>query len=291
MRILLLGANGQLGWELNRVLLTLGEVTAIDFPEIDVGNADSIRKWIAFSKPHLIINATAYTAVDKAESEPDLAMRINGTAPGILAQEAKAIQAAFIHYSTDYVFNGAKGSLYYESDQPTPLSVYGKSKLAGEHAVMQVGGKYLILRTSWVYSLRQGGFVNKFLDWISKKDTLTIVDDQIANPTWARMLAEVSGMLISRNSASLRLPEMDFSGLYHLAGSGYCSRLEWAQAILDVTGVAGKKLIPGKTADFPAPAERPLFSALDCTKFDTTFALSLPNWRDALRLALDAYPT
>ena len=123
MRILLLGASGQLGWELNRVLLPLGELTAIDFPEIDVGNADSIRKWIALSKPHLIINATAYTAVDKAESEPDLVMRINGTAPGILTQEAKTIQAAFIHYSTDYVFNGAKGSLYYESDQPTPLSV------------------------------------------------------------------------------------------------------------------------------------------------------------------------
>ncbi|MDY6873992.1 MAG: dTDP-4-dehydrorhamnose reductase, partial [Chloroflexota bacterium] len=197
-KILLLGNTGQVGWELHRSLLTLGELVALDYPEIDMADPDNIRKTVRAVKPGLIINATAYTDVDKAESEPELAMAINGTGPGILAEEAKRLDAALIHYSTDYVFDGAKGAPYTEEDEPNPINVYGETKLAGERTVQAVDGAYLIFRTSWVYSLRRPCFVTKVLKWAREQETLRIVDDQISSPTWARTLAEATAQVIAK---------------------------------------------------------------------------------------------
>ncbi|HVM70551.1 MAG TPA: dTDP-4-dehydrorhamnose reductase [Anaerolineales bacterium] len=286
MKILLLGNTGQLGWELQRCLLPLGSVTAFDFPDVDMADAGGIRAKLQECRPDVVINATAYTAVDKAESEPALAEKINGFAPGVLAEEARKLKALLIHYSTDYIFNGKKGSPYIESDLPDPLSVYGTSKLHGEQSIQQVGGDYLILRTSWVYSLRQGGFVNKVLDWSHRQQTLRMVSDQVGNPTWCRMLAEGTVVLLARGDAYVR----ERTGLYHLAGCGFASRYDWAKLILELdpnkSEQTVKELLPALTSEFPTPAQRPLFSALDCSRFLATFGLELPDWRVALRLAL-----
>ena len=199
MKIALLGKNGQLGWELQRTLAPLGEVIALDCPEIDLVQTEQACQTIRGLQPEVIVNATAYTAVDRAESEANLAMTINGFAPGKLAQTAVELGAALIHFSTDYVFDGQKGSPYLESDPPNPLSVYGNSKLAGEQAVIDVDGVYLILRTSWVYSLRRDSFVTKVLGWARQNRTLRVVTDQVSNPTWARMLAETTALLLARS--------------------------------------------------------------------------------------------
>ena len=182
MRILLIGNTGQLGWELERTLAPLGEVNACDYPQIDLSASSSLRRFIREYAPDVLVNAAAYTAVDKAESDPDAAQAINAVAPGVLAEEARQSKAAFIHFSTDYVFDGQKGSPYLETDQPKPLNVYGHSKLAGEQAVQQSGDAYLILRTSWVYSLRRDSFVNKVLSWARKQTSLKLVSDQVSNP-------------------------------------------------------------------------------------------------------------
>jgi dTDP-4-dehydrorhamnose reductase len=288
MKILLLGKNGQLGWELARCLQPLGELVVVDFPEIDLGNPDLTRTVIRAAAPHVIINATAYTAVDKAETQTDLAYAVNGHGPGLLAEEARAFGALLIHYSTDYVFDGKREIPYVETDQPAPLNTYGKSKLAGEDAICSIGGSYLIFRTAWVYSLRGDSFVKKVLQWARQHETLRIVDDQVSNPTWARMLAEITGLLLARGTADIA----DRSGIYHLAGAGYTSRLNWAQEILQLDTARGeqtvKQLMPAETKDFPTPATRPLFSALDCRKFERTFDLRLPNWKAALKLAIGA---
>ena len=286
MNLLLLGCTGQLGWELHRCLQPLGVVAACDFPIINMADAAGIREKVRECQPDVIINATAYTAVDKAESEPELAEAINGRAPGALAEEARRRKAVLIHYSTDYVFDGRKAAPYVESDLPAPLNVYGVSKLHGEQAVQQVGGDYLILRTSWVYSLREGGFVNKVLEWARQQDTLRMATDQIGNPTWSRMLAEITALLLARGEEHIR----EHTGLYHLAGSGFASRFEWAKLILeldpDKQEQRVKEFSPALTADFPTSAQRPLFSALDCNHFFNTFGLQLPDWQAALRLAM-----
>jgi len=221
-----------LGWELQRTLAPLGEVTAIDFPEINLANEDQVRGWINDICPDVIVNAAAYTAVDKAESEPELAMAVNGTAPGILAEEANALNAAFVHYSTDYVFDGTKGEAYIESDLPNPINSYGWSKLGGDQNVQQVGGAFLIFRPAWIYSIREGGFVQKVLSWARMNETLKIVDDQVGSPTCARMLAEISSQVLAKADSNLTKWIKDRSGIYHLGGEGTASRLEWAQAIL-----------------------------------------------------------
>lgn len=290
MKILLLGKTGQVGWELNRSLLTLGEVTALDYPQVNMADADSISAVVKGSNPNIIINATAYTNVDKAESEPGLAMAINGAAPGILAREAKKINAALIHYSTDFVFDGEKGEPYIETDQPNPINVYGKTKLTGEEAIQHEGGAFLILRTAWVYSLRRPCFVTKVLEWARTQEVLRIVDDQISSPTWARLLAEATAQIIvqAQNDPPAFLTEK--SGLYHLAGNGQCSRYRWAEAILESNSNKGEqamhKLESVKTVEFHSPAQRPLFSALGCEKFETTFKLTIPIWETALCLAM-----
>jgi dTDP-4-dehydrorhamnose reductase len=286
LKILLLGNTGQLGWELNRTLQPLGVVVALDYPEINMANTASIRKTVQEHRPEVIVNATAYTAVDKAESEPELAEAINGTGPGVLAEEARKLKAVLVHFSTDYVFDGKKGAPYIETDRPNPLNVYGFSKLHGEQAIQQVGGAYLILRTSWIYSLRRGGFVNNVLDWARQQETLRVVSDQVANPTWARMLAEITAQVLARGQEYIQ----ERTGLYHLAGDGFASRFEWARLILELDPCRheqmGKELLPAPTSDFLTPARRPLFSALDCSLFEQTFNLKLPGWQDALRLAV-----
>ena len=291
MQILLLGINGQLGWELLRTLATLGQVTALDYPQIDLTRPEQARRVIKRIKPQVIINATAYTSVDGAESEAEVALAINRDAPGIIAEEAKALGAVFIHYSTDYVFDGMKSEPYVETDLPNPVNTYGQSKLAGEYEITQIGGTYLILRTSWLYSLRGETFVNKVLKWSRQYETLRIVEDQVGSPTWCRMLAEATAQVIAMGSKNIVDWLTAHSGLYHLAGDGYASRYEWAQEILKYDPSPQEQiveqLLPSLTSEFPTPARRPLFSALDCTRFYQTFGLRLPDWRNALRLALN----
>ncbi|MBE3118467.1 MAG: dTDP-4-dehydrorhamnose reductase [Candidatus Atribacteria bacterium] len=287
MNLLLLGNTGQLGWELQRTLQPLGVVAALDYPEINMADAASIRKTVQEHRPEVIVNATAYTAVDKAESEPELAEAINGTGPGVLAEEARKLKAVLVHYSTDYVFDGIKGAPYMETDLPHPLNVYGESKLAGEQAIQSVDGAYLIMRTAWVYSMRRDSFVSKVLGWARKNETLRIVDDQISNPTWARMLAEMTAQILASGIDYIR----GCTGLYHLAGDGFASRLEWARLILELDPNRHeqmvKELLPAPTSDFPTPARRPFFSALDCSHFRHVFDFVLPPWQEALRLATE----
>ena len=292
MKILLLGNTGQLGWELERSLACLGQVTAIDYPAINLAEPHSILPILRQVSPQVIVNATAYTAVDRAETEPALAQAINAHTPGLLAAEANRLGAAFIHYSTDYVFDGRKGSPYTEDDPTNPLGVYGQSKLEGEQAALEQGGAVLVLRTSWVYSLRRDSFVTKVLSWARQQPSLRLVTDQVSGPTWARQLAEITALLLAK-AGSEPLPWLaERAGLYHLAGSGFCSRLEWGQAILKLDAHPEKQLtreiLPVLTTDFPTPAQRPLFSALDCSLFTRTFDLRLPDWQDALRLAMEA---
>jgi len=289
MKILLLGNTGQLGWELNRSLLTLGDLIALDYPQIDMSNPDNIRSLVRTHQPDLIVNATAYTDVDKAESQPELAMAINGTGPGILAEEAKRLGGGLIHYSTDYVFDGRKGEPYTEEDQPNPINVYGETKLAGEKAVQAVGGAYLIFRTSWVYSLRRPCFVTKVLKWAREQETLRIVDDQIGSPTWARTLAEATAQVIAQGRGESVAYIREKKGLYHLAGGGSCSRYEWARAILEMDPNSGNlsvTVVRAKSKEFTTPADRPQISMLINTKVEKMFYLTVSTWRTFQRCCL-----
>ena len=291
LRILLIGRSGQLGWELQRCLAPLGEVVTYDYPEIDLAKPASLPEFVRGVHPQVIVNAAAYTNVDKAENEAELARQINAISPGVLAEEARRLGAAFIHYSTDYVFDGCKGAPYVESDAPHPLNVYGQTKLEGEQAVQAAGGAYLVLRTSWVYSLRQGGFVTKVLQWAREQETLRIVDDQISSPTWARMLAEATALIVAQGRDDPVGYLQEKTGLYHLAGSGACSRFEWARAILELDPKKSeqkvRQLLPAKSSEFPTPAERPMISVLECGKFEQFFGLRMPEWREALKLAIN----
>jgi dTDP-4-dehydrorhamnose reductase len=295
VKILLLGNTGQLGWELERTLATLGDVHAVDFPELNLVDTGGTARLIRELRPQVIVNATAYTAVDKAEQERELADAINARGPGLLAEEARSLGAALIHYSTDYVFDGAKGEPYVEVDEPCPLGAYGESKLAGERALQAVGGSYLIFRTCWVYSLRRDSFVTKILQWSRQQRSLKLVTDQVSNPTWCRMLAEASAQIVAMASKDPAGWIGERKGLYHLAGWGYASRMEWGKEILSLDRNKDEQLVeevlPALTAEFPAPAERPLFSALNCDLFYTTFGLRLPDWQEALRLAMDSATT
>lgn len=290
MKILIFGKNGQLGWELQRTTACLGQILFFDYPEIDLVHPEQACDLIREIKPELVINATAYTQVDRAESEPDIAMAINGTAPGRLAKTAAEIQSAFIHFSTDYVFDGKKGSAYTEKDAPNPLNLYGESKLAGEKAVEQACEAALILRTSWLYSTRRDSFVTKVLKWGREQSSLRIVADQIGSPTWARMLAEVTTSLIARFGFDLFEAIAGKRGIYHLGGSGCASRYEWAKAILhydphpEIQKV--EEVQPASTAEFPTPAIRPANTCLDCRLFSQQFDLQLPDWETSLKLAM-----
>ncbi len=290
MKILLFGKTGQLGWELNRTLAPLGEIYALGPEELDLIDVDALIRIIRDVQPGMIINASAYTAVDRAEQEPGLAMLLNEKVPAVMAEAACKLNAPFIHYSTDYVFDGTKTSAYSEDDGTNPLNVYGQSKLKGEQAIGQVGGAHVILRTSWVYSLRGDGFVSKVLSWARKQETLKIVTDQVGSPTWARMLAETTSTMVARSLLDSWGYFSKKSGVYHLGGAGGVSRFDFTRAILDLDlhpeEQKVKRLEKALTADFPAPALRPLATTLDCSRFNRVFGLSLPNWKDALRLAM-----
>ena len=292
-KILLTGKNGQVGWELQRTLAALGDVTAVDQGEMDLADPDAIRKVIREIRPSLIVNAAAYTAVDKAEAEPDMAMAINGVAPGIMAEEAKRLNAAIIHYSTEYVFDGSKKSPYLEEDTANPLNVYGKTKLAGEQAIQAVGAPHLILRTSWVYGARGRNFLLTILKLARERDELKIVDDQIGAPTWSRMLAEVTSQMLITHYSPMSRPFAsiaDIRGTLHAVSSGSTSWHGFAMKILENVSCEGShalpKLLPIPTTDYPLPAKRPLNSRMSSAKLKQTYDLEIPSWEKSLTLCL-----
>lgn len=279
MKILITGAAGQLGRELRRSLAPLGEVVACDRSQLDLAAPDALRATVREIVPDLIVNAAAWTAVDKAESEPAAAHAINATAPGILAEEAKRLDAQLIHYSTDYVFDGSGDQPWTEADTTGPLSVYGQSKLAGEQAIAATGGRHLILRTSWVFGLHGANFMKTMLRLAAERDELRVIGDQFGAPTWTRHLADATAIVAARADSP--------SGLYHLAAAGETSWHGYAEAIFTEARKLG--LLPKiptvrriASADFPLPAPRPANSRLDCSRFTADFGLALPDWRTGL---------
>jgi dTDP-4-dehydrorhamnose reductase len=286
--ILLIGKIGQVGWELRRTLAPMARVTCVDFPEIDLTSSDSIRRWVREARPNIVINAAAYTAVDKAESEPDKAMKINGVAPGILAEEAKKLGALLVHYSTDYVFDGAKTELYVETDAPNPLGAYGRTKLAGDEAVRAIGGAHLIFRLCWVYGARGQNFMLTMMRLAREREKLRVVGDQVGCPTWSRMIAETTTLALKQVVAA---PDpAAFTGTYHLASSGVTSWHGFADAIVKLMPAEGKKCTEVEaitTAEYPTPTKRPAYSVLACSKLERVFGLRLPHWEDSLKQVLE----
>jgi dTDP-4-dehydrorhamnose reductase len=294
VKILLTGSTGQVGWELQRTLMTLGEVVvagrAADAKlPLDLADPATIRAAIQAVQPDLIVNPAAYTAVDKAESEPDLAMAINGIAPGVMAEEAKRMGAALIHYSTDYVFNGTQSTPYTETDQPDPQNVYGRTKLAGELAIQAIGGSHLILRTSWVYGLRGKNFLLTMLKLADQREELSVVDDQVGAPTWSRTIAEATAQMVAQGLPHLSEFCDRHQGVYHLTSTEQTSWYGFAQAIFAQTPSQQrmlKRLLPIPSTQYPTPAQRPVYSSLNTGKFSQTFGLHLPTWQNALALAI-----
>lgn len=287
-RILLIGKIGQVGWELRRTLAPMAQVACVDYPEIDLTTGDSIRRWVHETRPNIVINAAAYTAVDKAESEPDKAMKINGVAPGILAEEAKKLGALLVHYSTDYVFDGAKTEPYVETDAPNPLGAYGRTKLAGDEAVRAIGGAHLIFRLCWVYGVRGQNFMLTMMRLAREREKLRVVGDQVGCPTWSRMIAETTALALKQVVAA---PDpAAFTGTYHLASSGVTSWHGFADAIIKLMPADGKKCTQVEaisTAEYPTPTKRPAYSVLSCDKLERVFGLRLPHWEDSLKQVLE----
>ncbi len=291
-KILLLGKIGQLGYELQRTLAPLGEVTALDYPDIDFSKPATLAPQIMAVKPDIMINAVAYTNVDKAEVETDLANAINGESCEALAKTAKKLDAALIHFSTDFVFDGAKGASYYETDLVNPINAYGKSKLIGEQAIQEFGRNYLILRTSWLYSLRRDNYVLKVLQWAHTQPKMRVVTDQKGSPTSARVLAEITALALGMAKEGGNDWLMERQGIYHLAGDGAASRFEFAQTIIRLDpkrqGQIVTELLPASSDEFPLPARRPADTSLNCDKFEQTFSLRMPPWKEALRLEMES---
>lgn len=286
--ILLIGKVGQVGWELRRTLAPLGRVVSVDYPEIDLTEGASIQKWVREINPRVIINAAAYTAVDKAESDQDRCLQINGTAPGILAEEAKRSNALLVHYSTDYVYNGTKNTPYVEEDQPDPLGAYGRSKLVGDEAVRHVGADHLIFRLCWVYGARGQNFMLTMMRLAREREKLRVVQDQFGCPTWSRMIAETTTLALKQKLAAAE-PHA-FQGIYHLAASGHTSWHGFAETIIGLMPESERKcrvVEPIATAEYPLPAKRPAFSILSCEKLKRTFGLQLPPWEESLRQVVD----
>ena len=287
--ILLIGADGQVGWELRRSLVTLGEVVACTRQQLNLEDADDIRRVISNVNPDLIVNAAAYTAVDQAEQEPALAMAINSTAPAIIADEARRLDAAVVHYSTDFVFDGRASRPYREDDPTNPLSVYGRTKLAGEQALEQAGGAVLILRTGWVYGCRGRNFLLTVQRLARERDVLRIVDDQIGAPTWCRLLAEATAQIMSAGVGDFAGHLRAHGGIRHLSCVGETSWCGFARRILELSspGDAVRPRVEAiATCDYPTPAARPAYSVLDNAKLRASFGLGLPDWEQALELAL-----
>ena len=279
-RILVTGRNGQVGAELVNALTPHGEVTALDRPALDLTNESALRATVRSVAPQIIVNAAAYTAVDRAESERELAFAVNATAPGILAEEAQRCGAWLIHYSTDYVFDGSKAAPYVEEDTTRPLNVYGESKLAGEHAVQAGCGKHVILRTSWVYGARGKNFFLTIRKLAQERDELKIVDDQVGAPTWCRDIANATAQIIGQLQ-KVDAPEK--SGVYHLSAEGRTSWYGFAAAIVAETCEDRKpRLTPIPSAQYPTPAARPRNSVLSHEKLQRAFGVVLPDWRASL---------
>jgi dTDP-4-dehydrorhamnose reductase len=295
MRILLLGGSGHVGWELQRSLAPLGEVLAPRRAELDLLDQTALREAVRSLRPGVIVNAAAYTDVDRAESEPDLARTLNALVPAALAKEARPLGATLIHYSTDFVFDGSKGQPYQEHDTPHPLNVYGKTKLEGEQAIDSLGGLFVVLRTGWVYSLRRPCFVTRVLEWARRQATLRIAVDQVGSPTWSRPLAQATAGLLARVAAEGVDWLGQHAGLYHLTCRGAVNRHEFALAILSLDPRKSEQIVqdvqPAARAEFDTPAARPDYSALDSGRFAQAFGVQLPEWQDALRLALTPGPS
>lgn len=285
MKILLFGKGGQVGWELQRSLAPLGELVALDFDSTDLhadfSRPEQLADTVAAVRPDVIVNAAAHTAVDKAESEPDLARTLNATAPGVVAEAAQRVGALIVHYSTDYVFDGSGSRPWTENDRTGPLSVYGATKLEGEQAVKQHCPRHLIFRTSWVYAARGGNFAKTMLRLAGEREKLTVIDDQYGAPTGAELLADVTAIAIRET-----LRDAGKAGLYHLVAGGETSWHGYARFVLEQARASGVELkagpdavAPVPTSAFPTPARRPQNSRLDTTRLRDTFGLVLPPWQ------------
>jgi dTDP-4-dehydrorhamnose reductase len=292
MKILLLGKNGQLGWELQRSLAPLGELIALDRHSTDfcgdLSNLPGLLATVQTVRPDVIVNAAAHTAVDKAESEPELAHRINAIAPGLLAQEAQKLGAWLVHYSTDYVFDGSGTEPWRETDTPAPLNVYGQSKLEGEQLITAHCDRHLIFRTSWVYAARGGNFAKTMLRLAQERERLTVIDDQWGAPTGAELLADVAAHGIHRVMQHPSEAQV-YSGLYHLAASGETTWNGYAKHVLaqaqraqTAIKIIANEVAPVVTSAFPTPARRPLNSRLNCARLQSTFGLTLPPWQQGV---------
>jgi dTDP-4-dehydrorhamnose reductase len=292
MNILLLGADGQLGWELRRALLPLGSVCACARAQADLADAAALQRVLEQQRPDLIVNAAAYTAVDRAESEPELAQRVNAAAPAELAAYAARSGAWLVHYSTDYVFDGSSEQAYDEAQAPNPQGVYGRSKLAGERAIVASGCRHLIFRTSWVYAARGANFARTMLRLAQQREQLRVVADQIGAPTAAELIADVSALALHRVRADPELARRA-SGTYHLAASGSTSWHGYARFVLEEARALGVELRCApeqvqaiRTAEYPLPAPRPANSRLDCRRLRETFGVDLPEWQLQVRRML-----
>lgn len=283
-RILMPGRTGQVGWELHSALAPLGTVIAPDRRQMDLSDPDSIRHAIREEKPGIIVNAAGYTLVDQAEAEPELAMQVNGVASGVIAEEAKRLGAILIHYSTDYVYDGELERHCVEDDAPNPVNTYGKTKLAGERAITAVGGHYLILRTSWVYSARRTNFVLTILRLAREKPELAVVEDQTGSPSWARALADATAGLLRRKEL---IPGN--SGIYNLAATGHTSRYHFAHSIVRIAReLSGEHdgwapVRPITSSQYPLPARRPVYPITAKEKIKRVFGIEMPHWEMQLR--------
>ena len=292
MNILLLGKNGQVGWELQRSLAPLGELIALDRAGEDglcgdLTDLEGLRRTISIAKPNIIINAAAYTAVDNAENDKVNTNIVNAQAPRVLAEEAQKIGAWLVHYSTDYVFDGSGNNAWEEKDESNPLSEYGRSKLAGEQAIENSGCKYLIFRTSWVFGSRGKNFAKTMLHLATERQTLSVINDQVGAPTSAALLADCTAHALLK---AIRNPEL--AGLYHLAASGQTTWYEYANLVIEHARNIGKELLvteikPIGTLDYPTPAKRPYNSRLSTAKFRDSFDLVLPKWQQGVIRMLD----
>ena len=292
MKILLTGSNGQVGWELRRTLACLGEVVAVDSKSLDLRDADAIRRVVREVAPRVIVNPAAHTAVDKAESEVDLAYAINASAPGLLAEEAEKLGALLVHYSTDYVFDGGglSGNTrpWQEDDATGPLNVYGASKLAGEQAIRAACQRHLIFRTSWVYGARGANFLLTMRRLMRERPELKIVADQIGAPTWSRMLAEATALILAQQVSPARGADRPEPwGVYHMTNGGETSWHGFAEAIQTLDAHESQaRLLPIPSSGYPTPAQRPLNSRLNNDKLARVFGIRLPDWRQALALCM-----
>ncbi len=299
MKILLLGKSGQVGWELQRSLSVLGEVVALDRQGAeglcgDLSDLPGLAQTVQRVQPQVIVNAAAHTAVDKAESEPELARALNALAPGVLAREAQQLGAWLVHYSTDYVFDGNGTRSWCEADQPAPLSVYGQTKLEGEQQILASGCRHLIFRTSWVYAARGGNFAKTMLRLAREREQLSVIDDQIGAPTGADLLADITAHVLRQVLPAVGHNHLAQPGIYHLAASGETSWHGYACFVLDAARKAGldlragsDKVFPIPSSAYPTPARRPNNSRLDTAKLRATFGLSLPDWRHGVARMLN----